>query len=91
MIVLSALFYNRESILTYSAITFVDIKLIRTIIFAVLMGFSCLAVIFGCCGLCCLKETCAKNRCFPICYGILLLSVWIIILVIGIVLTTVSF
>lgn len=57
-----------------------------------LIAFSLVAFFTGIGGASCNCGPCAKgNICYPIIYGILIMFVWIVVLVIGIVLTAVSF
>ena len=92
MVVESAIFYTRDSILTASLGSLTDyLKTFRISFFSVLMSFSCLAVVAGACGICCLCKPCVKNRALPIIYGIWLLFFWLLILVIGILITVLSF
>jgi hypothetical protein len=92
MIVESAIFFSRDSILTASIGSLTEyFHTFRISFFGVLMSFSCLAVLIGACGICCFCKPCSESRLYSICYGILLFFIWIIILVIGILITLVSF
>lgn len=55
------------------------------------MAFSCSAILVGAFGAGCFCKPCKEKLALPILYGIFLFFVWIIILVIGIVVTAVSF
>jgi hypothetical protein len=55
------------------------------------MAFSCSAILVGACGVGCFCKPCKEKIALPIIYGIFLFFVWVIILVIGIVVTAVSF
>ena len=59
--------------------------------FGVLTGISCAAILLGICGICCSCKTCVNNIALPIFHGIFLFLIWIVILLIGVLLTTVSF
>ena len=92
MVVESAIFYTRDSILTATIGSLTDkLHIFRISFFGVLMAFSCSAVLIGACGICCFCKPCARSKALPIFYGIFLLFVWIVILVIGILISIVSF
>lgn len=55
------------------------------------MAFSISAIVIGAFGAGCLCKPCKKTLALPIIYGIILFFVWVIILVIGIVVTAISY
>ena len=92
MVILSAIYYTKGSILTTDIGELTkQVKTFHTSTFGVLMGFSCTAVLVGACGISCFCKPCKEKLAFPIIYGIILTAVWIIILVVGVVVTAVSF
>jgi hypothetical protein len=92
MIIESAIYYTAGSILTtdLGSIT-AQVKTFHTSTFAILMAFSCSALIAGILGSGCLCKPCVNNLALPIVYGITLFLVWIVILIVGIIITAVSF
>ena len=68
-----------------------QVKKFATSSFGVLIGFSGLAVLTGICGVTCLAKKCTENRAWTFIYGFSLVFVWIVIAIMGIILTAVSF
>ena len=92
MVIESAIFFTRDSILTASIGSLTEyFHIFRISFFGGLMAFSCLAVLIGACGVSCFCKPCVQSRVYSICYGILLFFIWLIILVIGIIITLISF
>lgn len=58
----------------------IDFDNVRTAVFICLILFALIAIIASCMGLLACK---IKNRCFTICYGCLLLPIWIAVIVVG--------
>jgi hypothetical protein len=54
------------------------------------MAFSCSAIIVGAFGAGCLCKPCANSIALPVIYGIFLFFIWIIILIVGLVVTGIS-
>jgi len=58
----------------------IDFDNVRTAVFICLILFALVAIIASCMGILACK---IKNRCFTICYGCLLLPIWIAVIVVG--------
>lgn len=92
MVIESIIYFTKGSILTTDLGTIKEkVKTFHSSTFGVLIAFSASAILTGACGASCLAKPCKENRAYPIIYGILLFIVWVIILVIGIVVTAISF
>jgi len=92
MVILSIIYFTKGSILTTDLGTIkAAVKTFHSSTFGVLIAFAGSAILVGACGACCLGKPCKEKLAFPIIYGILLFFVWVIILVIGIVVTAISF
>lgn len=64
----------------------------KTVSYAILLAFACLAFITGILGTTCGCKPCAKGSiCWPVWFGLSLFLVWIITLIIGAILTAISF
>jgi VIT1/CCC1 family predicted Fe2+/Mn2+ transporter len=63
----------------------------KNIIFAILIAFSSLAILIGILGTLCKCNPCKKSICWPVWFGIMLFFVWIVTLIIGSILTAISF
>ncbi len=64
----------------------------KTITYAILLAFACLAFVTGIFGTTCGCKPCAKGSiCWPVWFGISLFFVWIITLIVGAILTAISF
>ena len=57
-----------------------EIRKLKSILSFALMSFAGLTLVLGVWGLCLLK---IKNRCCPVCFGVLLLPAWILSFVFG--------
>ena len=57
-----------------------EIEKLKNVVFYILIGFSMIAMIVGCWGLCLFKCT---NRCCPIVFGVCLLPTWIVTFIFG--------
>lgn len=92
MVIESAIYFTAGSILTTDLGTLTDkVKSFHSSTFGVLMAFACSAILVGAFGAGCFCKPCKEKIALPILYGIFLFFVWVIILVIGIVVTVVSF
>ena len=92
MVIESAIYFTAGSILTTDLGTLTDkVKSFHSSTFGVLMAFACSAILVGAFGAGCFCKPCKEKIALPILYGIFLFFVWVIILVIGIVVTAVSF
>jgi len=59
--------------------------------FIVLISFAGLAILAGTCGVTCLCKSCVANRTWTFLFGFILVIIWIVFIVMGIILTAVSF
>jgi len=92
MVIESAIYHTKGSILTTDLGTLTTaVKSFKNSTFGVLITFSCSAILVGACGVGCFCKPCKEKIALPIIYGIFLFFVWVIILVIGIVVTAISF
>lgn len=92
MVIESAIYFTHGSILTTDLGTITEkVKSFHSSTFGVLMAFSCSAILVGACGAGCFCKPCKDKIALPIIYGIFLFFIWVIILVIGIVVTAVSY
>jgi hypothetical protein len=92
MVIESAIYFTHGSIITADLGTLKEkVKTFHSSTFGVLMAFSCSAILVGACGVGCFCKPCKEKIALPIIYGIFLFFVWVIILVIGIVVTAISF
>ena len=92
MVIESAIYHTKGSILTTDLGTLTTaVKSFKNSTFGVLIAFSCSAILVGACGVGCFLKPCKEKIALPIIYGIFLFFVWVIILVIGIVVTAISF
>jgi hypothetical protein len=92
MVIESAIYFTAGSILTTDLGTITEkVKTFHSSTFGVLMAFSCTAILVGAFGAGCFCKPCKEKIALPIIYGIFLFFVWVIILVIGIVVTGISY
>jgi hypothetical protein len=92
MVIESGIYWTHGSILTADIGVLTEkVKSFHSSTFGVLIAFACSAILVGACGAGCMCKPCKDKIALPILYGILLFFVWVIILVIGIVVTAVSF
>ena len=91
MIIESCLYKTTDSILNADLGSLTNqVTVFKNSSFAVLVTFSALAVIVGAFGACCLCKPFSSFRCFSIIYGLMLFGIWLGILVIGVLITTIS-
>jgi hypothetical protein len=93
MIVESIIFALQDDIMTADLGTISQAAgKFKTVVYAILLGFACLALVTGIIGTTCGCKPCAKGSiCYPVWFGILLFFVWIVTLIVGAIICAISF